>query len=158
MTTIACNKTTIVADTLLSEGHLAMKGTKIYRLKDCIVGCSGDWNDGIKFVEWFKNKRKKKPELESFSALMVTNKQEIIYWDEDLVPNYIEETEWTIGSGRDFALGALAYGASLEEAVTIATRLDVYSGLPLQVEQITHYKAYNEFTNKPMMFKDFNYE
>lgn len=38
-----------------------------------------------------------------------------------------------IGSGSSYAIGALAAGASLEEAIEIAADNDMYTGLPCQV-------------------------
>lgn len=38
-----------------------------------------------------------------------------------------------IGSGSSYAIGALAAGASLEEAIDIAADNDMYTGLPCQV-------------------------
>lgn len=39
-----------------------------------------------------------------------------------------------IGSGADYAIGALMAGASVEEAMKIAIKLDINSGGPIQIE------------------------
>ncbi|NUS39404.1 MAG: hypothetical protein HOQ02_10330 [Lysobacter sp.] len=41
--------------------------------------------------------------------------------------------QYAIGSGCDYALGAMAMGASAEDAVRIACQLDPHSGEPVQV-------------------------
>lgn len=40
------------------------------------------------------------------------------------------------GSGRDFALGAMAVGATAAEAVKIACRYDIYSSEPVEVVKL----------------------
>src|SRR5699024_3263892 len=42
---------------------------------------------------------------------------------------------YAIGSGGDFALGAMAFRASAEAAVEVAVRLDIHSGGPVRVER-----------------------
>ena len=39
------------------------------------------------------------------------------------------------GSGAAFALGAMHMGASAEEAIEVAVKFDVFSGLPMMVEK-----------------------
>jgi ATP-dependent protease HslVU (ClpYQ) peptidase subunit len=39
-----------------------------------------------------------------------------------------------IGSGADYAVGALMAGATVEEALKIAIKLDINSGGPIQIE------------------------
>jgi ATP-dependent protease HslVU (ClpYQ) peptidase subunit len=48
------------------------------------------------------------------------------------------------GSGADYAYGALALGASAEEAVRVAISLDVNSGAPIQVEKPEHIEPPSE--------------
>lgn len=45
----------------------------------------------------------------------------------------IETTCYAIGSGADFALGAMACGATAEEAVRVACRFDDHCGEPVHV-------------------------
>lgn len=46
-----------------------------------------------------------------------------------------EEGFYGIGTGGQYAVGALYSGASLEDAVTIAIKLDINSGGPIQIEK-----------------------
>ena len=43
----------------------------------------------------------------------------------------LSETEndfWAVGSGEEYALGAMAMGASAAQAVEVASQFDVYTG------------------------------
>lgn len=48
---------------------------------------------------------------------------------------------WAIGSGCDYAIGAMAHGARPEEAIDIAARFDIYTGGPIQFESLDAWKS-----------------
>ena len=55
-------------------------------------------------------------------------------------PYDIEDTQIAIGSGADFAMGALACGRSASQAVEIASRFDTATGMGIDVLQLTEDK------------------
>jgi hypothetical protein len=96
-----------------------------------LVGCAGLAADCQAFAEWaiyeFKGER---PHFTELSAL-------VIYKD-GRIDNYTEMENvhhlgvlpyWSVGSGADYALGVLAHGGTAEEAVHIASQLDINTGL-----------------------------
>lgn len=56
-----------------------------------------------------------------------------VAYEEPGFPIPIEDKMYVAGSGGDIALGAMAFGASPEEAVKIASEWDVDTGLGVQV-------------------------
>lgn len=114
------------------------EGPKLFR-KDiggnsAIIGTSGSHILGEVFIKWYGTK-KKKPNFgpkADFEALVVT-KDGLYHYDEDLSGGKVNREWFAIGSGSFAALGALYAGKTPEEAVEIATKIDPYSGLPIQI-------------------------
>jgi hypothetical protein len=52
---------------------------------------------------------------------------EVFYIDQSFSVCLDESGFYAIGSGADFAIGALAFGASIEEALEVASRFDPYT-------------------------------
>ena len=53
----------------------------------------------------------------------------------------ITGSAWAIGSGREFSMGAMAHGATAEQAVHVASIYDLYTGPTTQVEQIARWRT-----------------
>jgi hypothetical protein len=58
----------------------------------------------------------------------VTVIAKILRYEQDCLPYEIEDKKYAIGSGRDFAIGAMEMGASAEEAVLVASKYEVSCG------------------------------
>jgi len=72
---------------------------------------------------------KDKPKLtDEFTGILISPNSKCYQYGQALMPHYITG-QWAIGSGADFALGAMAAGADAIDAVSIAIDLDVNSGL-----------------------------
>ena len=139
MTTIACNKEIMCGDTLMCDGGMASYIVKIFSVKGSIIGISGSVAEGLEFIEWYKDKRKKKPQLtEDFNALVLT-KDGIEGWENNLIPIPIKEAFYAIGSGRDYAMSAMSLNEDPAEAVAVACEYDIYSRGP--IIQITLHKV-----------------
>lgn len=140
MTTIAYRDGIMAADSLLVKSALrAGSVQKIWQAFDGIAGVSGSIVDAIAFRAWSTSNS---PEMACTGSLprrdseqsyphgyYVSNAGIIFGWDgaSALVP--VEEVPFVAtGSGRELALGAMAAGASAEEAVRIAAQFDVYTG------------------------------
>jgi ATP-dependent protease HslVU (ClpYQ) peptidase subunit len=76
-------------------------------------------------------KRDSKVQTGNFALIVVTNR--IYMLSSDL--SWYRNTDgiYGVGSGSDFAIGAILAGATIDEALTIATKLDVYTGNDHQV-------------------------
>lgn len=134
MTTIATDGVTIAADGRTTAGKeiVTDEAKKIHRLPDgSVVGEAGLCTAGILAVEELayaiQEDRHPKNYKGDYTLLRLTpDGRAIIYWNE-LVGIEIP-TPAAIGSGGEFARGAMAAGASAREAVRIATKLDSASG------------------------------
>lgn len=137
MTTIATDGRRMVADTRAVHGATAFKTRKLYRVGSAVVGISGGFEDGLRFVQWLADgcPREDVPVTppEEFGAL-VLDTNGVFKYEGEWVPMPILEQTWAVGSGADFAVAAMRCGATVEDAVKVACGLDVYSGLPLDVE------------------------
>lgn len=100
-----------------------------------LVGTSGATALGEIFVQWVKagfslEQRPRIDANEEFSAL-VLGPDFIWLFDHFLVPTELSDVCFAIGSGADYALGAMHAGATPAQAVEIAARLDSHSAMPV---------------------------
>lgn len=111
---------------------------KIHRLEDGTrVGIvSAVLGEPEKFLAWMKEGADRtkwtgdKPDLR---ALIIHPNGEVFLADDSIwFSGPIECATYAIGSGGDFALGAMAMGASAKQAVYVACDLDVHCGAPVQ--------------------------
>lgn len=143
MTTIVYRNGVVAADTRAYSGSSTPIGEKI---KIEVI----TYSDGSKSVvgvstpapgfseeirRWFAND--KHPDFEpqglgdrrSFEAIEVTKDGEVFFYNDSFVPSGPLITDWiAIGSGKDYAVGALSMGASAEEAVQVAITNDAWTG------------------------------
>lgn len=136
MTTIAWDGKTLAGDRQTNMGKTPIARTKVYAHTECkgqidyLIGCSGITADCQAFILWYINGQGKRPAFDDLSAIVIRPGGSIAHYAEsENVHDMGVLPYWAIGSGADFALGALAYGATAEEAIEIATKLDIYTGL-----------------------------
>ena len=133
MTTIAWDGKTLAGDKQATNGGTPWQTTKVFKIetngKKYLVGFSGNLADGQRFVKFVKEGFKGKPKYDCLDAISIDEKGSITSYSENHNPDVIEPKFYAIGSGRDFALGVLAYGADAIDAVRIATELDINTGL-----------------------------
>jgi len=77
---------------------------------------------------WTLGQLEQKPKLTNIQILMVDKTKQIYIADKNLVYIPIGCKKWAIGSGGEFALGAMYAGKTAKEAIKIASQLDVYTG------------------------------
>lgn len=132
MTTVAWDGTTLAGDRQASYGNTPVQCTKVIKTDTgLLVGASGDLDNTLRFYQWVRDGRPNtKPELyDAFSGVVIELDNSITYYSHRLIPNNIALSCWALGSGADYALGAMAAGAKAKKAVKIACDLDVNSGL-----------------------------
>ena len=129
MTTIACDGKSMAGDTLCTaNGSVVAYHRKIERLSDGrIVGSCGDATQCILIRQWLEAGRDK-PELDDKVEAIVLNLDGTIdWWDKRFVPlRYI--APMAIGSGGDYAIGAMLAGQDPVGAVEIAMIRDRNTG------------------------------
>jgi len=131
----------LAADKQATNGSLARTTTKIGKRtlnnKDdsFLWGVTGDADLGAARIEWIAQTRRKIDAGQYPTALpgasatvMVIDFLGVWLWENMPFPMKIEDEHLAIGSGRDFALGALHRGADAAQAVITASVFDVYCG------------------------------
>lgn len=134
MTTVATDGVTIAADGRTTAGNEIVNDStrKIHRLPDgSVVAEAGTCTASITAIEELSDAmlegRPPKFAKGEYTLLRLrADGKAVIYWGE-LTPVEVP-TPYAIGSGGEFARGAMAYGASAAVAVRIATKLDSKSG------------------------------
>ncbi len=144
MTTIACNREEMAADSLTIIEDLRFgrneKVRRVYRglgNPSHLVAGSGQSRHINRFLEWYGTfDAPERPDLgEDFAGLALTP-EGIFYYDGGCYGVPMDLDYWAIGSGAQIALGAMAMGASPKEAVVIACGFDVGSGGPVRSERL----------------------
>lgn len=146
MTTIIATRKAMGSDTMVSnpDTGLYYPARKIVRVKGDLIGAAGDSGDCLRFMDWAKHdfSEKKKPKFtvtdgDQEAQVLILNAEGLFMMcPTDPYPEQIESEFWAIGSGADAALGALAMGATLEQALEVAARFDNFTKAPFRVEAL----------------------
>lgn len=138
MTTVAWDGRMMAADKQLTLGGTPMPITKIFRIGNEVIGCCGSVQEAMLFIEWYRGNQdpKEKPKLEEGFSAMVIKDGRCLRFEHLLMPYEIDMPCWACGSGADYALGAMCAGKDAREAVEIACRLDVNSGMGIDVIEV----------------------
>ena len=112
-----------------------------------ILGWVGTQSTGLMMRQWWIDRCPPDhfPTLqlsdENWSRLIVVNAKErtIVTYEQCPVAIPILEPFMAWGSGRDFAMGAMATGATAREAVEIACRFSVDCGIDIEEYSIENY-------------------
>lgn len=148
MTTIAYRDGILVSDTRAYSGdkHPIGHKAKIHELEDgSLFGCSTTVV-GLpeRLLRWVKEGRDPDEFPYSgdngFTVFLVDPEGQVFYAaGQPFFTGPLTASFWAIGSGEQYAHGALMAGASAEEAIRIACACDPWSAPPLQI--ITHRTA-----------------
>ncbi len=132
MTTIAYRDGVLAADGRMSQGHTVVtdKYTKVKRIPGGLaVAGSGDVTRLAAFVDWLMGGSEgARPSLKNCDALVVYPSGKVEAFDETGSVILPKSGYYAEGSGRAFALGAMAMGADAREAVKVAARFDQGTG------------------------------
>ena len=133
MTTVAWDGHTLAADRQMGGW---MNVSKIFKLKDGrhIAGCGPTFDAICEIVRWMGagSDPSKKPDIPTDDApdLLIVDAKGAVTW---VTWPYttgmkISEQFIAIGSGREYALGAMATGANARRAIEVACRFDKQAG------------------------------
>lgn len=133
MTTIAYKEGVMVGDKQM--GYHSSNVTKVFKLdngplKGSLLGVSGDSLGSLMlFKDWLEEKRSDAflPTLEqqgTFTAMLVEPDRSITLYFSSYSPVVVEETFMAVGSGSDYAMGAMWAGADAWMAVDCAATYD----------------------------------
>ena len=144
MTTIATDGITIAADSRSTRNREILAGQTqkiIIRNGRSIYASSGATLLRNALIEWHVNGANPKDlpvrgNDTPWALLVIEAPGDLTLYDDE-APYPVKLTvPFTMGSGRDFAMGAMLAGASPAEAVKIACAKDIYTGAPVQVVDI----------------------
>ncbi len=130
MTTIAYDGQYLAIDSQLTAGGRKMTGTKLLRattpdgLELVVCGC-GTWSEIKKFVAWLEGSEEE-PKFDEIDVLVAHSDGSVFQYSFE-EPEDVTGTKVTLGSGSDYAMGALLSGKSAREAVAIASQCDLYT-------------------------------
>jgi 20S proteasome alpha/beta subunit len=140
MTTIAYRGGVLASDSRVSDGDTVLPGheRKIFRLPDgCLFAASGS-SEGSEMLLRAMRRGSPLPKLRgdrAVDALMVTPAGHLFQF-EGTIWARCRAPYYAIGSGSDFALGALFQGATAVEAVRAGMKFDAFSGGKVQVLKV----------------------
>lgn len=137
MTTVAYRNGVMAADSQATSSF-KQKCQKIHKIGDSYFGICGRVSSAYLFLEWIRQDRRDWVESErnppsplsdddDFSALELCE-EGAFEWDGKLTRTPVLIEFFAIGSGADFAMGAMAMGADAVEAVKVARTLDPNTG------------------------------
>lgn len=136
MSVVAWDGKTLAADCQVTSNGMRYLSKKIFKLENgSLVAVVGAVAEGLEILDWFK--RGARPEdfprdRERSAMLIVVESGQVRECSG--VPIWIDVCEpfmaW--GSGKEFAMGAMAMGASAREAVEVANRFCVSCGMGVE--------------------------
>lgn len=133
MTTIAYRDGVLAADTQQTDAHGCAHGrvVKVTRRGPILAAAAGQACHARKFLDWFRAGMNGEPAIGDDDR----NADGILFLPDGTVIEFSPRGSKTVtcefyatGSGMDYALGAMAMGASAEEAVRVAMRFDNCTG------------------------------
>lgn len=141
MTTICYRNDILAADTRAYSGGKAPIGSKTKIFHDpelkLASGCSTTAvGFGERFWMWLTGEigdqdfKESQPE-EGFTAITIQDGEVFIYDNSPFPTGPLKADYFAIGSGREYALGAMEMGASAIEAVRVACKHDVWTAEPI---------------------------
>jgi hypothetical protein len=139
MSVIAWDGKTLAADCQGTNQGLRRRVSKIERLEDgTVLGWVGSEDTGGAQLRWYKagadiNAWPASQTKEDWSVLVVVRPDRTVtMYEQYNVPLPVLEPFWAWGSGRDFAIGALAMGADAREAVEVAIQFNIDCGFGVE--------------------------
>jgi hypothetical protein len=134
MTTIAWDGKTLAADSqaTTSSGTRCRTAKIVRSSKGFVAAGAGSLNAVTPWLRWVLAGMppEKQPDTlaDSSTILIVDPRGRAFTFEGSPVRLPLRDKIWALGSGADFALGAMAMGADARTAVKVACRFDVYSG------------------------------
>lgn len=135
MTTIAWDGRTLAGDRRGNAGGMAYELSKIRRTADGrLLGFSGDIGVGMLMLDWLEavppggGPRPPQQDTDRWATVLEITPDGACWCHGRDRSWRIEQPFFAIGSGRDFALAAMALGRSAAEAVDLAARFDTGTG------------------------------
>lgn len=135
MTVIAWDGQTLAADKRSTMGSLIRSCTKIFKHNGELLGYAGSAAFGEHMLDWYKNGADPKDfpigqrdKDDCVDLLVIKADGSIQQFQRTPFPIAYTDHTFAIGSGRDFALAAMALGCNATAAVELTCTLDCACG------------------------------
>lgn len=140
MTVVVCTLDSITADKQATQSELARAVVKVKKLRNHLCAVAGDWDLAQEMFHWFEEGADpirfpafQRTDNNWVAFVVVTPDQRVLKYERSPFPmDYtaatIKDGWYVFGSGRDYAIGALACGATPVEAVKIASKYSTTCG------------------------------
>lgn len=151
MSIVAWDGKSIATDRLATNSEMRMEAAKSRRLSSGIVlAWTGDISSGMAMAEWFERKLSANGEgvpafpgcqgdKDRWARLIVASREGCFFYEQEPIEVPVLGKFMAWGSGRDYAMGAMAMGASAKEAVEVASRFCVSCGFGVDVYDLGVY-------------------
>lgn len=138
MSVIAWDGSALAADRMGNASGMRQLTTKVVRTRSGhVLAWAGVQEIGLMRAAWYQSGAEPKhwPTQHDgeLTHLILLRDGQIFVFENLPVPQPLEEAFCAWGSGRDYAMGAMAAGASAAKAVQIASRYEVDCGLGVVV-------------------------
>jgi hypothetical protein len=135
MSVIAWDGKTLAADRQATRGGTMTTSVKIFKVDDRLFGLIGPHASSVRLYNWLlsgMNPVSFPKDLETDSDIpivyVVYKSGHVVKFEDSPYPIIIKDEFWADGSGGDLALGAMAMGATAEEAIGVASKYNIYCG------------------------------
>ena len=104
-----------------------------------VVAWCGEQDQGLILAKWYEDGAdpSKWPEFqkdkEDWSRLVVASESGVKFYERHPVAMVEHDAFQAFGSGRDYAMGAMAMGATAAQAVKVASQFNVHCGMGVDV-------------------------
>lgn len=130
-TTCAFDGHMIAADEQHTKGsskHMGAKKIHYYPERKCYVSCAGDCAKIEQFYAWFDKQDKDVKVIGEYEAMACYEDGRLFVYQGNNQESIPMTPPFCLGSGQDFAMGAIFAGKNAREAVAIAEQLDIHTG------------------------------
>lgn len=140
MSVVVWDGTSLAADRQSIINDMRSTASKICRLPGALGAWVGTHSQGLLLIDWYRDGADPaqwpafQKDKEEWTRLIIVNNKGLV-WEYECEPVKIllEDPYMAWGSGAQYAMGALAMGASAKQAVEIANRFCVTCGVGVDV-------------------------
>lgn len=139
MTTIAYRDGVLAADSQVTLGSMRLPGSalKIGKTKAGVLyGGAGSVAACGEFFDWVNSPDDGELPEGEYSGIIVLPKGEVMEIENGSFLPKMKQKFIAVGSGAPYALAAMMAGATAQEAVKIATKLDIHSSGPIKTVKL----------------------
>lgn len=142
MSVVAYDGKSLAADRQATCNDMRATTSKIIRVP-CgdVLAWTGQQDAGLMMVDWYQHGKQREhyPPVQNtdyWARLIVATQGRVEFYERHPLPIRVYDPFMAWGSGQDFAMGALAMGATAKEAVEVASRFSVNCGCGVEVYEL----------------------